>query len=138
MIEIMPRLGGGEDPRMVHAATGFNLAKATALMWLGQPVALADLFEGPPQPAAVLRFLRAEPGRVLTITGIASARAISGIRAADVFVDPDQVVGELSSSRERAGYVLATGPDPEAAATVAMQAESTISIRTVQRSAPLL
>jgi hypothetical protein len=106
-------------------------------MWLGEPVALANLFEGPPQPAAVLRFLRTEPGRVLSITGVESARTISGVVAADVFVDPDQVVGELSSSRERAGYVLATGPDPDTAVAAAELAERTITIRTAQRSTRL-
>jgi hypothetical protein len=138
VIEIMPRLGGGEDPRLVRAATGFNLAKATALMCLGQPVALANLFEGPAQPAAVLRFLRTEPGRVLSITGIESARATPGVVAADVFIDLDQVVGELSSSRERAGYVLATGPDPDVAVAVAELAEGTITIRTARQSAHLV
>jgi biotin carboxylase len=132
IIEIMPRLGGGEDPRLVHAATGFNLAKATALMWLGRPVVLADLYDGPAHPAAVLRFLHADPGQVTTIKGIETARATPGVIAAEIFVHPGQHLGALSSSRERAGYTLATGQDPTAAAGIAATAAAAIIIETRQ------
>jgi biotin carboxylase len=132
IIEIMPRLGGGEDPRLVHAATGFNLAKATALMWLGRPIFLTDLYDGPPHPPAVLRFLHAEPGQVTSITGMQTARATPAVIAADVFVHPGQHLGALSSSRERAGYTLAAGPDPAAAATTAATAAAAITIQTEQ------
>lgn len=132
IIEIMPRLGGGEDPRLVHAATGFNLAKATALMWLGRPIVLADLYDGPTHPAVVLRFLHAEPGKVMSITGIETARTTSAVIAADVFVHPGQHLGALSSSRERAGYTLAAGPDPTAAAATAATAAAAITIQTKQ------
>jgi biotin carboxylase len=131
IIEIMPRLGGGEDPRLVHAATGFNLAKATALMWLGRPFVLSDLYDGPAHRAAVLRFLHADPGQVVTIKGIEVARATPGVIAADVFVHSGQHLGAVSSSRERAGYTLAAGHDPTAAAGSAATAAAAIIIETV-------
>jgi biotin carboxylase len=128
IIEIMPRLGGGEDPRLVYAATGTNLAKATALLWLGRPVVLDELQEGTPHPKVILRFFRAHPGQVTTITGLDAARAVLGILAADVFVHPGQQIAALSSSRERTGYILAAGTNPEEAAA---KAEAMVTIQTV-------
>lgn len=130
MIEIMPRLGGGEDPRLVRAATGFQLARATALMWLGRPIELAGLYDGPGHPAAVLRFLAADPGEIVDVSGVEAAREAPGVKAADVFYTAGYRLKALSSSRERAGYVLAVGSDPDGASRAAAAAAAMITIKT--------
>jgi len=130
IIEIMPRLGGGEDPRLVVAATGFDLARATALLWLGRPVDPPTLNDVPVDRAAVLRFLAADPGRVTTIHGLETARTAHGVVNAEVFVHAGQLLEPLASSRERAGYVLTIGPDTTTAANTAHAAANSITITT--------
>jgi biotin carboxylase len=108
IIEMMPRLGGGEDPRLVHAATGFNIAKATILAALGKPILENEVIDSPGQPAVTIRFLTTEPGRI-SISGLEQARTCNGIRKAETYFEPGHFVGGLRSSRERVGYVLAVG-----------------------------
>lgn len=131
IIEIMPRLGGGEDPRLVAAATGFDLAKATALLCLGRPVAPPTLNKTATDRAAVLRFIAADPGYVTTIHGLEAVRSADGVVGAEVFVYPGQLLKPLASSRERAGYVLTVGPDATTAANAAHAAADSITITTV-------
>jgi hypothetical protein len=55
-----------------------------------------------------------------------------GVIAADVFVHLGRHLSALSSSRERAGYVLAAGPDPTVATATAAIAAAAITIQTEQ------
>jgi L-amino acid ligase C-terminal domain 2 len=131
IIEIMPRLGGGEDPRLVAAATGFDFAQAAALLWLGRSVVPPMLNDATINRAAVLRFLAADSGCVTTIHGLEAARAADGVVSAEVFVCAGQLLKPLASSRERAGYVLTVGPDTTTAANIAHAAANSITITTV-------
>ncbi len=128
IIELMPRLGGGEDPRLVLAATGFNIAKATVLAALRQPIDDARVVESQPNPAVTLLFLTATPGRIASVSGLTDARRCEGIRSADVFFDVGHELPPLRSSRERVGYVLAVGRSPSEADHRADEAAAKIRI----------
>jgi biotin carboxylase len=128
IIEMMPRLGGGEDPRLVHAATGFNIAKATILAALGQPVLEDSVIDTHAQPAVAIKFLTTEPGRI-SVSGLELARSCDGIAKAEAYFEPGHVLGRLRSSRERVGYVLAVGSTVEEASQRAANATKCIVIQ---------
>jgi len=130
VIEVMPRIGGGEDPRLVHAATGFNMAKATVKVALGQALATSDLVDGPGHPAVSLRFLTAQAGRISGIYGLPDARAAPGVINADAFYGIGHRVDGVRSSRERLGYVLTVGDTVEQSTERARTAAGLIGIVT--------
>jgi len=106
IIEVMPRISGGEDPRLVKLATGFDMAEAT--------VRLACGMEGGVFPARTVdnvqvQFLTAKPGIIEFIEGVEEARAIEGVEEARVFYKPGHVLGAVKSSRERVGCIIAAG-----------------------------
>ncbi len=131
IIEVMPRLGGGEDPRLVHAATGFNLSKATALLSMGKEIDMESLTDKDPQQSVVLRFLKISSGTIQSINGLLEAANLPGIEKVEFFFPEGYKVGELKTSRERAGYILASGNTPEEALKSAERAEKTIKIKTL-------
>lgn len=97
-------------------------------MSMGSSVDLASLFDGTGVPAAVLRFFHVPPGKVSEIAGIEDAACCLGIRKVTPFVAVEDVVKELSSSRERGGYILAAGDTCDEASENARTAGSLIKI----------
>lgn len=127
IIEVMPRLGGGEDPRLVKAATGYDLARATAQLSMGQTPAQPVNIEIADKHV-VLRFLSVEPGYVKNISGISDAKKTPGISSLRLFINKGSKVEQLKSSRERVGFILAVGKSASEAAHNAQSAEQKITI----------
>ncbi len=100
-------------------------------------VTLIDLLAGRPvtlprssQRTSAIRFLTAEPGTVTEVTGVDTATTLAGIRAAEVDVKVGQEVRPWASSWDRAGHVIATGPDADTTRQRVMHADTTIHITT--------
>jgi cysteine synthase A len=128
--EDIPRLGGGEDARLVRLATGFHLSKAAALLCLGRPVDVPALYGSDRHAAVILRFLRADPGVVTAVTGVERAAAVAGVDRATVYLRPGDRVGTMTSSRERAGFVLSYGDTVAEARRAALTAAELITVDT--------
>jgi len=129
IIEIMPRLGGGEDPRAVKAATGFDLSKATAQLCIGETIDKPDFSISRDTPkAVVLRFLKIAAGTIRSIKGVMEAYDLPGVEKIEIFFREGDSVGELKTSRQRVGYILARGDSTEEASSRADAAEDTIKI----------
>ncbi|WP_409055329.1 ATP-grasp domain-containing protein [Streptomyces sp. SYP-A7185] len=100
-------------------------------------LALIDLLAGRPvtlprsaRAVAAIRFLAAEPGTVTKVAGTHAARALPGVRDVEVDVEAGQEVLPWTSSWDRAGHVIATGPDAASARRRALDAEATVRITT--------
>ena len=127
IVEINTRVGGDRIWEMVEIATGVNLAAAAAAALAYGELPSADAV---PRGAAAVRFLTPPPGRIASISGVEEALAVDGvIRVGDLFKIGD-VVGRLTDSWDRAGYVLAAGSDVEAAAGAAEEAAGLVTIMT--------
>jgi cysteine synthase A len=101
VVEVAARLGGGHDSEICRTAVGVDLASAAVLAAVGEPVAAEEL-QPHPNGAAVIEFLAAPPGELVAATGPPEV----------CFYDPrGHVYGPLQIATDRAGYVLATGPD---------------------------
>ncbi|MEP6641145.1 MAG: hypothetical protein ABJB93_04455, partial [Gaiellales bacterium] len=95
------RLGGGHDSEICRTAAGVDLAAAAVLAAVDQPVDLEAL-EPHRSGAAVIEFLAAPPGEVVSATGPPEVCFYNGA---------GHVYGPLRVATDRAGYVLATAPD---------------------------
>jgi biotin carboxylase len=101
VVEVAARLGGGHDSEICRAAAGVDLATAAVRAAVDEPVDPASL-RPHPDGAAVIEFLAAPPGELVAATGPPEV----------CFYDPrGHVYGPLRIATDRAGYVLASGPD---------------------------
>ncbi|MFE9255786.1 ATP-grasp domain-containing protein [Streptomyces sp. NPDC006879] len=132
---------GDGRPHLVECAGRMPGGGITVLIDLGYDTDILDALlhvlegRGPVEPlparrAAAVRFLTAGPGRVEAITGTAEARDAEGVHELHLAVAPGDDVRPTTSSWDRAGYVIATGPDAAAAAGNAERAVALIEIRT--------
>jgi len=131
VIEIMPRLGGGEDPRLVHCATGFDISKATALLSMGEQPDMASLTNQETKNAVVLKFLKVPTGTINSIDGVSAASKVTGVEKVDFFFSKGDFVGDIKTSRERAGYVLSSANSVDAAIKIAERGTSLISVQSM-------
>jgi biotin carboxylase len=83
-----------------------------------------------PRRGASMRFLVAEPGTVLAITGVAEAKSMPGVVHVDIATAVGARVNRVTSSWERLGGVMAMGKDEIQSAQRAEAAAAAIVIRT--------
>ncbi|HEY3764067.1 MAG TPA: ATP-grasp domain-containing protein [Gaiellales bacterium] len=101
VVEVAARLGGGHDSEICRTAVGVDLATAAVRAALAEPID-PEALRPHPNGAAVIEFLAAPPGELVAATGPPEV----------CFYDhPGHVYGPLRVATDRAGYVLATGPD---------------------------
>ncbi|MFI1719495.1 ATP-grasp domain-containing protein [Streptomyces sp. NPDC020489] len=92
----------------------------------GRPVTLPRAAE----QTAAIRFLAAEPGTVTEVSGVDTAQALPGVRVVEVDVAAGDQVRPWASSWDRAGHVIATGPDAETTRRRVLDADAAVSITT--------
>ncbi|MFD5636102.1 ATP-grasp domain-containing protein [Streptomyces sp. NPDC127077] len=98
---------------------------------------LIDLLAGRPvelprssRRTSSIRFLAAEPGTVTEVGGEETAKALPGVRAVEVDVEAGQEVRPWASSWDRAGHVIATGPDADTTRRHVLAAVAAVRIAT--------
>jgi biotin carboxylase len=125
LVECAGRPPGDGILDLVDAAYGCDTVDLYVRLMSGEPIA-------PPGPVrgAAARFLRAEPGRVESVTGVGTARAMPGVTHVEVYPEPGGQVAEVRSSWGRLGEVIATGSTVEEASKAADRAVAAITIRT--------
>lgn len=64
------------------------------------------------------------------VVGVDTARALPGVQVVEVDVEPGQEVRPWASSWDRAGHVIATGPDANTTRHRVLDAETAIRIAT--------
>ncbi|MGZ8778999.1 MAG: ATP-grasp domain-containing protein [Thermoanaerobaculia bacterium] len=114
LIETHTRMGGGHLHVLTRLSTGVDLADAVVAFSLGETVEARPVPQG---HAAAIRYILGRPGKV---RGVRVSKAEPGDGVHAVLGPPlgKEVTGR-SSSRERLGHVIATGPTPELAGKAA-------------------
>jgi biotin carboxylase len=131
VIESHTRTGGDRIVDLVKHAFAIDL-EAYAVAWAaGLWPALRD--RPRPRAAAATRFLVAEPGEVIDVSGVADARTVPGVVEVSVGVSKGQTVRPLRASWDRIGQVIATAPITDAAITCCEQAASRVRVLTEPR-----
>lgn len=132
VIEVMPRLSGGEDPRLVKLATGFDITAATIATALGEPFIKSNFVAPVSYDSVLVRFLTANQGILESVIGLETACAMPGIAHTDIFYDAGHKIGKVKSSRERLGCIIGVGKTPEETRKCVEDAVAAIRINTQQ------
>ena len=128
IVESHNRVGGDEIGRMVLEACGVDMVASTLAWVFGRVDAV------PAAPAAhkavAIRFFTPAPGRVRRIHGVDEVRANPAVLEVHLDVEPGGRIGEVRSSSERPGYLIAQAPTPRAALDLCQQLANQVQIVT--------
>lgn len=112
IVETHCRPGGDGIAELVRLAVGPDIHQLVFDWLAGRPLGLDVATE---TRAAATWFLTPEAGTVTSVDGLPEARSAAGVTEAYVTVSPGDSVGELRSSDDRLGAVIATGDTAEQA-----------------------
>lgn len=126
LVECAARMPGDEIPLLIRLAYDFPFMRAYLETLLGRTPDVPAA----PAGAAAIRFVPAAPGTVTAVEGVPEAQALPGVHTVHLTPAPGTVIRPTHSSWDRAGEVIAQGPDPSAAVALAEQAAGLIRITT--------
>ena len=123
IIELNPRLAGGNIPELVRLASGIDLISATIdLVLARQP----DLRKSRTQHACI-RFLVSETdGHFAGVTGLDEARRLPSVNSAEIYIEPGTPLIRRGDFRDRIGHVITSAETLEDARLAAKCAMTTI------------
>jgi biotin carboxylase len=126
VIEVNPRLAGGMIPDLIQLATGVDLITATVANAAGLPVVLTPKRA----EAAAIRFLVAESsGTFIAARGLDRAARCTGVVEVALTRRPGAELTLEHSFRDRVGYLISTGRDPQVAAAAADRAVGCVHLQ---------
>jgi biotin carboxylase len=125
VVETHTRNGGDRITELVQAATGVDLL-AVAVAIRARATVPASLSLPSSTGGAAVRFLIPGVGVVEAVHGRDTAAGMPGVVEVAVSVQVGEVLGPLRSSDDRAGLVVATGPDGRTAMARAASAAAAV------------
>ncbi|MFF4717417.1 ATP-grasp domain-containing protein [Streptomyces eurythermus] len=126
LVECAGRCPGDYLIDLIDLAYGTRIRLTLIDLLAGRAVTLPNTA----QQTSAIRFLAAEPGTVTQITGLETAQRLPGVHVAELDVEPGQTVQAWTSSWDRAGHVIATGPDADTTRRRVLDADAAIGIAT--------
>jgi biotin carboxylase len=134
VVEVAARVPAGQMADLVYHAVGVDLIEIAFRQALGRPVGDELVRVGESRPT-VIRFFTAEPGilptgRVVAIDGLEHVREAPGVLDADLYLEVGETIRPVQVDADRRGYVVATGPDTDAALASATAAMRRLVVRT--------
>lgn len=132
IMEVNPRQGGGQLPRMIEATTGRNVfVDAVAVAFRESPVL-------PPTPPASptstwWQCYAPRAGRLIRVDGIDAVRSAPGVVHAEVRKSPGDAVGAAASNLDCIADIIATGPAAADGVALARSAAALLTIEVQDR-----
>lgn len=125
MVELGARMGGDcITTHLVPLSTGIDMIEATMRLASGENCDIAPKFS----KGSAIRYFNAPNGKITAITGVDEAKAIDGVREISFVKGIGDMSGDIGSSTDRIGFVIADGVDAEAAVNACEQAIKAIRI----------
>jgi biotin carboxylase len=126
LVECAGRCPGDRLVDLIDLAYGTQLRLTLINLLADRPVVLP----GAPARAAAIRFLSAAPGTVTSVAGVEAAARQPGVHDLRVDAGPGATIRPWTSSWDRSGHVLVTGPDPATAERRVLDAAAAVRIET--------
>jgi biotin carboxylase len=132
LIEVNPRPAGDMITELVDRSLDISCLELVVRQYLGERVDVE--LSATAARGAAIRFLTADPGRVVAVAGAKWAASVPGVCEAAISLRKGDLVGPLLRNEDRAGHVLAVGADAAAAARTAERALSRMEVVTVREA----
>lgn len=125
LVELGARMGGDcITTHLLPLSTGVDMVESTIRIALGQePDLTQKLHRG-----AAIRYFDAPCGVLCAIEGVEEARRIPGVQEITFVKEIGEVIGELGSSNDRPGFVIAQADTAEEAVRVCEQVLSMVRL----------
>ena len=125
MVELGARMGGDcITSHLVPLSTGIDMVGSTIRCALGLPMELQPTL----QKGSAIRFIPTDQGVIRDIRGAEEARQIPGVKEITFTKQIGDKAGEIGSSTDRVGYVIAQGKNAEEAVAICEKAMHLITI----------
>lgn len=125
MIELGARMGGDcITTHLVPLSTGIDMIKAAINIACGEKPDLEPKF----LKGSAIRFIDAPHGTIANITGVEDAEKISGVAQVSLTKQVGDAVGEIKSSNDRTGFVIAQGESARDAISICEKAANKIKV----------
>ena len=125
MVELGARMGGDcITTHLVPLSTGIDMIKATMDIACGDAPDIAPKW----QKGSAIRFFRTPCGVIESITGVKKAENIPGVQEIAFTKQVGDTVGDIGSSTDRVGYVIAQADTAQQAVAVCEKALQTVTI----------
>lgn len=112
MVEIGARLGGDcIATHLVPLSTGIDIVEAAIQLAMGIVPNLQPQFDR----GSAIRYLNVPQGKIQCIDGIEKARKSPGVQEVVLMKNQGDIVGQIRSSVDRVGYVIADGQNASVA-----------------------
>lgn len=128
MIELGARMGGDNiTTHLVPLSTGIDMVKATIQVALGEKPDIEPKFE----KGSAIRYFKEQFGMLSNIEGVSVAEQLEGVKQVTLVKEIGDTVGEIGSSVDRIGYVIAQGATVGDAVEICEKAINQIKITVV-------
>ena len=130
MVEMGARMGGDcITSHLVPLSTGINMTEQTIRYALGLPLDLEPKY----QKASAVIFMTAEQGKLKDIKNVSKAYKIAGVTDIGFFKSVGDDCGEIKSSSDRVGFVVAQSRTAKEALAACYKAVSKIKFKVVRQ-----
>lgn len=127
IVELGARLGGDNiTTHLVPLSTGVDMVECCIRIALGGQPDIQQKFE----KGSAIRYFKTKEGKIKDIIGIQEAERVSGIKQISIIHNIGEVIGEIKSSDDRAGFVIAQGGSAKEAVKNCEYAQNMINIET--------
>ena len=125
MVELGARMGGDcITTHLVPLSTGIDMIEATIKIACGEKPDIEPKWE----KGSAIRFLDAPRGTIAAIEGAAEAEKIEGVREISFTKGVGDTVGDIGSSTDRTGFVIAQADTAKNAVDICERARNTTKI----------
>ena len=128
MVELGARMGGDcITTHLVPLSTGIDMIEATIKIACGEKPCIEPKFN----KGSAIRFIDAPFGTITAIDGVKKAEAIGGVKEVSLTKHIGDTVGEIGSSTDRAGFVIAQADTAENSVSICENALKIVKITVV-------
>lgn len=125
MVELGARMGGDcITTHLVPLSTGIDMVAATIKLACGEESDINPKW----CKGSAIRYFETPVGILKNIEGVEKAKRIPGVDEISFVHEVGETVGDIGSSVDRVGFVVAQGENAENAASICEQAKNTINI----------
>ena len=127
MVELGARMGGDcITTHLVPLSTGIDMIRATIEIACGDTPDISPKFE----KGSAIRYFSVPNGTITAVEGVEDAKKIDGVRVIAFVKGVGDTVGDIGSSTDRVGFVIAQAESAEQAVSVCRNVCECVRIRT--------